>query len=418
MRLIGYNPHKAQRDVHNYITNAKKINSVVKHIVTVVSPRQCGKSLLIVNELLRHSINKPNSTNGCISPTIKQAKKLYRDCVKAISKAKIVKSANATTLTIDLINGSEIAFRSAEQREALRGYTYTGILCIDECSYISDDIISIILPSTNVHKPIILNVSTPRLKQGYFYECYLKGLSDDFPYYKTFDFTKYDLSRFLPKEQIEEYKHILPKNLFITEILGQFLSTDGMLFENINAAVTNEKAEITPYLFAGIDIGSGVEKDNTVFTILNSKCQIIEQVAFNDKNTTDTVITLTDIIKKYNKNNLFINVEINGVGRPIYDLLKKELPNHKLIAFTTTNQSKQRQVNELQVLLEQEQIKIPNDQNLINELSAFQATLNMKTNSISYSAPNGYHDDRVMSLLLAVDLYNSKKHNDLKYTFG
>lgn len=58
-------------------------------------------------------------------------------------------------------------------------------------------------------------------------------------------------------------------------------------------------------------------------------------------------------------------------------------------------------LNNLAMLLEQDKIQIPNDQGLIDELESFQYSLS-PTGKIKVSAPEGMHDDRVMSLALAV----------------
>ena len=77
--------------------------------------------------------------------------------------------------------------------------------------------------------------------------------------------------------------------------------------------------------------------------------------------------------------------------------------------FTTTNQSKKRAVERLEILFEQNRIIIPNDKNLMNELSSFDAKIN-SLGTVQYSAPNGLHDDRVLSLLFLVDrLYVQKE---------
>jgi len=55
----------------------------------------------------------------------------------------------------------------------------------------------------------------------------------------------------------------------------------------------------------------------------------------------------------------------------------------------------------LAILLEQDKIKIPDDEGLISELESFQYSLN-ESGKIKVRAPEGLHDDRVMSLALSV----------------
>ncbi len=78
---------------------------------------------------------------------------------------------------------------------------------------------------------------------------------------------------------------------------------------------------------------------------------------------------------------------------------KRELPT-KLHGFTTTNQNKASLVDSLALALERREIALLNDPVLISELQAYEAETTV-TGLIRYGAPNGQHDDCVMSLLLA-----------------
>ena len=85
--------------------------------------------------------------------------------------------------------------------------------------------------------------------------------------------------------------------------------------------------------------------------------------------------------------------------------------------FTTTNSEKVRLVAQVQVGFEQHQLKILNDNKLINELAAYSATYNSKTGNVSYNAPLGLHDDTVISLMLAYDAYKSKSYTQYAISF-
>lgn len=411
MKLIGYKYQEYQGVVHKCITNNlnKPYNGRrSRYTYTVLSPRQVGKTLLVENELLRFALNMNGSTSICLSPTLSQSRKVFKDLVKAVNKSKIIQSANASLLTIEFINGSEILFKSAEQREALRGYTVTGVLIIDEAAYIPDEVFNIIKPATNAKQAPIILTSTPRLKQGFFYENYLMGLSEDNQTYYSFNFSEYDLSRFLPQDLVEDYKKVMPRQQFQTEIKGEFLDTDGMLFSNIDDAIVSNFGAPTPKLFVGIDWSSGVEKDSTVLTILNENLEMVDFLRFNDKDTSSTIKIITNKIKEYKRESLYIYAESNGVGKPLCDLLKKELPTHNITPFTTTNKSKADQVALLQVALEQKQIKLINNKQLKIELSAYEAKYNTATGSISYNAPQGFNDDCVMSLMITLQCKKDK----------
>jgi hypothetical protein len=78
-----------------------------------------------------------------------------------------------------------------------------------------------------------------------------------------------------------------------------------------------------------------------------------------------------------------------------------------------------RLVNQLQVALEQKQITLLDDQGLLAQLAAYEATYNPKTNNVSYNAPQGLHDDNCISTMLALDaLRGSQRVGNYNISFA
>lgn len=116
--------------------------------------------------------------------------------------------------------------------------TASGLLILDECAFLKDDDINIILPFTNVHNAPILSVSTPFLKRGYFYELFNSENTD---LLKTFNWANHpETERFLTPERKAFYKKKMTTRLYNTEILGNFLDDEGAVFTNINKALLKE----------------------------------------------------------------------------------------------------------------------------------------------------------------------------------
>jgi len=97
-------------------------------------------------------------------------------------------------------------------------------------------------------------------------------------------------------------------------------------------------------------------------------------------------------------NNARIVVDSTGVGQPIKDDLERE--GLFIEDFHFTGKSKKELVEKLSIFIEQGIITIPNDLTLLDELTSFGYQLTDAGN-IKYSAPQGLHDDCVMSLALA-----------------
>lgn len=427
MEIILPNLKPWQKDVLLYYDK----NTTGKWCITK-SPRQVGKSALIAILLIYASLKEIRSWSLCVSPVRAQAKKLFDDVCNIAHQ--LVTRVNGTQLEIKFINGSTVKFCSAEMADNVRGYTTkkSGILCVDECAFVKDDFFyNILVPITNVNHSDIFVFSTPRFKQGVFFDLFMKGLSDDIDNIVAFDWTKYDLSDFLPDYLLNMYREQLPKLTFRAEYLGEFIEGEGSVFNNFNRCVGPYIPDKNRELFISIDWSSGGGGDYTVITIgqdVDNMISIERQIAFNDKSPQVTIDYICDIVSEYitkGFKELTIIVEKNSIGAVYHSMLVEKIDGIEVLwndthnwneeikinctTFTTTNQSKKRAVERLEILFEQNRIIIPNDKNLMNELSSFDAKIN-SLGTVQYSAPNGLHDDRVLSLLFMVDrLYVQKE---------
>ena len=373
------------------------------HIHICKSKRQVGKSVLLIGELLYFSINHSKTVNGCISPTLNQARKLYKEILSATEKSGVIKKKNDSLLEIEFINGSTILFKSAEQRDSLRGYTYTGLLCIDEAAYIQDEVFSIVKPSTDVHRTPVLIVSTPKFRLGFFFELFQKGLTGN-PSISSYDFNDYDTSELLSASALEMYRQMLPKNQFLTEYLGEFMDSDSSVFTGFKECIKQPKNDEYNQVFVGIDWGNGTNNDDTVICGLNERGEQIFLEYFNNKNTTEQIEYIYFYLKPYLPKIKQILCECNSLGKPLTELLRNRLGKNRLVVdWITTNESKARLVSQLQVAFEQKQIVLLNDEKQTAELSMYEASYNMKTGNVSYNAPNGGNDDICIGLMLSLE---------------
>lgn len=406
----GFTPYKHQKDVIDELKDAKGTG---KRVI-VLSSRQKGKSFMIANLLLYYALNNNKVKCFCVSPTLKQSKAIYSTIYDAVEGSGIVKKANAADYEIRFINGSAIYFKSAEQGDALRGYT-ADFLCIDECCFITDEVFYTIAPWADAKQAPVLMVSTPFVKEGFFWNFYNYGL-DRQNNTVTINWSdnryKEDIEKILPPEKLEEYRRVLPKNQFKTEYLGEWLDNEGVVFDNFKNCVKSNKINSYEQLFVGIDWASGVEADETVISILNSKGEQLYIDGFNNVNTTQTIERLIGIINPHIHQIVSITAETNSIGKPFTDLLTERLPQnqrHKVQGFTTSNTSKGELVSDLQVAFQQQQITILDDEKQLRQLSVYSAEYNPKTKNVTYNAPRGLHDDRVMALMLSYRGYKNKQ---------
>lgn len=381
------------------------INSYIEHqhntIITVLSKRQCGKSVCMELLLLYAALSK-QSTSICVSPKLEQSRKIFNDICKILRRTPLISRKNETLLNIELINGSQILFKSAEQKDTLRGYTVSGVLCIDEAAFINDDVFyELLLPWTNVHQASIVLTSTPKFKQGFFYENYMRGLNEEKGNI-TIDWGKFDTSKYLSKEKLEMYRQQMPKSAFISEFLGQFCDADSLVFGDFKGCIKENKFNPNYEVIMSIDWGSGSGQDDTAITLLqyiDGKVVVLCVFYFNNLKVKDTILEIKKLVDKYKVSNII--VEKNSIGKIYFDVMCEEFDSYDITitTFVTTNNSKNKIINELVLDFEQNKIEIPNDKKLINELSFFESSIT-KNNNVTFNAKIGQHDDLVISLAI------------------
>lgn len=418
LTFVGYTPYPHQRHVHDLMKDAFQSGRVY----VVKAKRQVGKTTMAENALLDMALNHKNTLSCLVEPTLDQSRRVYKEIVKAIEHTPVIKRKNDSLLELEFINGSSIIFKSAEQRDNLRGFTVTGILIVDECAFIQDDIFDILLPTTDVHRAPILLISTPKLKQGFFYRYYSAGMEGANPNIVSVDFNDFDTSHLLSREKLEQYRTMMPKAQFTTEYLGEFLDSDSVLFTNLRECVAAPAS--TGDLYVGIDWGSGTGGDYTSVTAFTNDRKMAFVDYFNDKSTFEQARYLADLFGLYGPRIKAVQAESNSIGTPMIALLKDELEKRgkrdisRLVEpFVTTNSEKVRLVNQLQVALEQKTITLIDDRGLLTQLAAYEATYNPKTNNVSYNAPPGLHDDTCISTMLALDALEGRSRTG-NYSLG
>lgn len=379
------------------------------HIVK--SKRQVGKSVTCEVLLLYYSINKMGSTSICISPTLNQSRKIFKDIVRTIQNLPIYKSSNATTLEINFYNNSTILLKSGEQQSGLRGYTCSGCLIFDEATFIPDSVVFECMPFADAHGCPVILTSTPKLKTGVFYDWYKKATEGEkgFHYY---DINEWDTSILLPPERLEMYRKSVAPQIFRCEYLGEFIDAVSDLFGDVKKLVGTT---ITPSqnIVAGVDFGTGNGGDDTSLTIMNDHKEVIKCYAFNDLEPLQTIDFIIDKLIFYNVKKVVL--ESNSIGTTYISLLKRKISEKGLriqvIEFVTTNQSKREIIESLQVECLNETIQIPNDNKLMLEMVGYEMQKTPNGHITYNNSSDSIHDDMIISLALALYALKQGRYN-------
>lgn len=389
-----------QQDVFDEIkaSEGKNITLCLK------SRRQVGKSILCIVALEYFGFKNEGSIGYIVEPTLSQSRRVFKQMVKSLGGegSPVIKSSNSTLLELELFNGSQIIFKSAEQREALRGATVkNSILIIDEAAYIEDDIFFILDPIVDATKSLTLIVSTPLFLSGQFYERYKLGVEGN-RFVKSFNWSdpKYDQSELLSPEKLEYYRENMTPLKFRSEILGEFIEEGSYIFGDIGKCVNEKAAAKAEPVYGGIDWGAGDGGNSTVLTLISKDRTVKECLRWKDFDSVDLVDVIAEEITKRGLTR--VQVEKNSIGKVFLDMLKRKLPAGLLKVFVTTNESKREIIEELIKAFQKGTITIPDDPTLRKQLQHY-AQEKTKT-GYTYNGADGVEDDYVMSLAFAYDL--------------
>lgn len=371
------------------------IKGPAKH-VTVVAPRQTGKSFLAMQVVLYWAINYPGCTIFWVGPIYNQVKKPFEEIYDAVHASGILESANKSEVQLKFKNGSKILFRSAERADNLRGNT-ADFMVVDEAAYIPDAVWKAVLrPILLVRGKKVLFISTPK-GSNWFKEMYDMGQSEDAEHEQFASCRMhYTDNPFVDQVEIELARKTLPAQIFAAEYEGSFEDSGRQVFQLDGVKTFDKYPSPVGRVVCGIDFGRA--NDYTVATFMDSKGQIVDVYR---ENLTDWSIMVQEIIKRARKWSASLLCESNSIGDVLVETIKKQWPD--TTPFATTSGSKKEIIEGLILDLNEGNITLPSQElfsPLLFELNVYEYSYSPKNRTVTYNAPNGLHDDCVMSTAL------------------
>lgn len=253
-----------------------------------------------------------------------------------------------------------------------------------------------IRPALTDRKGGALFISTP-FGKNHFHGLYQRAKSDESREWEAFHFPS-SSNPFLDPNEIEAARTEIPERAFRQEYLAEFLEDGGEVFRRVREAATGlYLTHAVPgrrYVY-GVDWGK--LDDFTVITVLDDETgAVVATERFNQIDYQTQIARLVGLVARFPP--LTMVVEKNSIGEPLIEqLIRLGMP---VQPFTTTAGSKKLIIDALALAFERGDITIPNDETLIAELESF--TLErLPGGSFRMSAPEGLHDDMVMSLAFA-----------------
>lgn len=359
--------------------------------------RRGGKSMTALNDQVRKTqLKKGIYYTFC--PTYRQAKSIYFDSlVREHIPEEIIEKRNDSELAVYYKNGSIQRFAGCEDIDKHRGINPIDVV-FDEYSEMSEQMwTAIIQPILRENKGTATFIFTPKGKN---HSWKLVEMAKENPKEWFVSIKSVEDTKVFTQEELDEIKRNTPQALFGQEYMCEFLEGAGQFFRRIREN-TYDPELLMPEM-GDFQIGVDLAKymDYTVITPFNLNTFIAyPQERFNQVDWNHQKAMIEATARRYG--NAPVCIDSTGVGDPIVeDLFQRGLNIVGETGFKFTETSRRQLLDNLAVKLEQNQIKIPNDQGLITELESFRYELGDK-GKIKVTVPEGMHDDRVFSLALA-----------------
>ena len=359
-----------------------------------------------------------------IAPFYSQAKKIVWQDPEMLPKYLphiIWDKRNNSELFVTMPNGSLIYVLGADHPDSLRGPNPRGVV-LDEYGDMKPEIWSAIIQPIMAANPKAWCwfMGTPKGKNDFWAKL---QLAKDNPQTWFSSILKASESGIISKEALEEAKRTTTQQFYNQEYECDFLDNASSVFRRVRLCLWS--GELEPLSSRSYKLGVDVAKYNdwTVITPIDrASLKAGKQDRFNH---VDWAVQIPRIeAASYRFNSATVTLDSTGVGDPLCEQLQAHgIPLDPPEGFKFTEVSRKQLLEHLAILFEQDKIRIPNDEGLIDELESFryfmsEPGLMTERPKIRMGVPDGMTDDRVMSLALAAWGLNEPISENITESFG
>jgi hypothetical protein len=205
--------------------------------------RQWGKSTVAAAKAVHRAYVKPECLVLVASPSERQSAEFVRKAARMVSRLGIVPRGDGdNAMSLEFPNGSRIVGLPGMDG-TVRGFSAVSMLLIDKASRVEDSMYKALRPMLAVSDGDLWLMSTPRGRQGFFYEAWEHGGAEWFRVHGPAT----ECPR-IRREFLEKERNVMGAFSFRQEYLGEFVDTGTGVFERgmVEAAMDDN---IKPLIF-------------------------------------------------------------------------------------------------------------------------------------------------------------------------
>lgn len=285
-----------------------------------ISARRTGKSIA-ATILAFLKLLEPNQQVMVVAPDFNLSTIIWDYMIELIEGTMIeTKQRNEKNRVIKLVNGSTFRLLSANNRVSLVGRA-ANLIIVDEAALIPDDeyFTRDLRPALSTFPDSrILFITTPRGKENYIYDFYLRGQSEEFPQWGSGLFP-WHVNPILQKEDIEEAEKSLPKAVFLQEYYCSWTTYENQIYnwdeetQLLDVCSPDASYKISPddkrfSFFGGLDIGF---RDATAFVVIatidDETFYVVDEYTANEGTTRTHASYIKEMIDKWDVEQIFID---------------------------------------------------------------------------------------------------------------
>jgi len=240
IRQIDYLPYLHQWAFHRDTSRFK----------CIVGGRRVGKTVMCIQEVVKHCLEKPNQLVFWVAPTFRDAREIgFEDFNQyADTLAPAIKDINTTNLKVTFINNSKIYFKGSDNPDSLRGRGLT-LVIMDEAAFCKPEVWpQIIRPALSDKQGKAVLISTAN-GFNWFKKIYDSGR-----------WTKYKwptiLNPLITEDELEDVKAEISESDYRQEYLAEFITRAGRVYQEFDDENVIINADLSEYdIYLGMDFG-------------------------------------------------------------------------------------------------------------------------------------------------------------------
>jgi hypothetical protein len=281
---------------------------------THISARRTGKSSA-ASVLALAKLLEPGKQVIVVAPDYNLSSIIWDYTTELIQVFGIeTKRLNLKDRVVRLINDSTFRLLSANNRSSLVGRA-AHLLIVDEAAIIPDDeyFTRDLRPALSTYKGSrALFISTPRGKQNYLYNYWLRGEDPNYSEWGS-GLYPWHVNPALRQDDIDDAKRTLPPTIFQQEYYCEWTSFEGQIYKvDDSVHLIDVKEHLVPQdqrftFIAGLDIGF---RDDTAFVVLATDGEnfiVVDEYVATEGTTSSHAEIIGEMVEHWGVENIYID---------------------------------------------------------------------------------------------------------------